>query len=209
MPDRHDLSLLYVEDEPVAREELARFLRRRVREVVVAADGVAGLEAFRAAPVDVVVTDVRMPRMDGLAMATELRALAPDVLVVATTAHRDATSLLAALDAQIDHYVVKPIDTDRLLVALARCAELVGHRRAARLHAEERDRLVGELEAALASVKRLRGLLPICASCKKIRDDRGYWRRLEVFFEEHAEVEFSHSICPDCESRLYPDLGRS
>lgn len=206
MPDRHDLSVLYVEDEPVAREELARFLARRVREVRVAADGVEALEAFRASPVDLVVTDVRMPRMDGLTLARELRALSRELPIIATTAHSDATSLLEAIDAEIDHYVVKPIAVDRLVGALARCAELIGHRRAAERHAAERERLIGELEQALERVKRLHGLLPICASCKKIRDDRGYWQRLELYLREHADVEFSHSICPACATELYPDL---
>jgi CheY-like chemotaxis protein len=206
MLERHDVSVLYVEDEPVAREELGRFLGRRVRDIRVATDGVEGLECFRERPADVVVTDVRMPRMDGLAMARQIRALSPSVLIVATTAHSDASSLLEAIDAQIDHYVVKPIAIERLVAALARCAELVGHRRAAEHHAAERERLIGELEAALEKVKRLRGLLPICASCKKIRDDRGYWQQLELYLRDHAEVEFSHSICPACSSELYPDL---
>ncbi len=75
----------------------------------------------------------------------------------------------------------------------------------ARRQAEaERERLIAELQQALAQVKRLSGLLPICASCKKIRDDRGYWQQVEVYLRSRAEVEFSHSICPDCKTRLYP-----
>ena len=60
------------------------------------------------------------------------------------------------------------------------------------------------LEAALQQVKTLQGMLPICASCKKIRDDAGYWHQIETYLSQHATVEFSHSICPDCRSRLYP-----
>ncbi|MBN2006971.1 MAG: PAS domain S-box protein [Anaerolineae bacterium] len=69
----------------------------------------------------------------------------------------------------------------------------------------ERERLIAELQAALVQVKQLSGLLPICASCKKIRDDRGYWQQVEVYIEKHSEVEFSHGICPDCMAKLYPD----
>jgi hypothetical protein len=54
----------------------------------------------------------------------------------------------------------------------------------------------------------LSGLLPICASCKKIRDDKGYWQKLETFVHEHSNAEFSHSMCPDCMDRLYPDFSR-
>jgi len=60
------------------------------------------------------------------------------------------------------------------------------------------------LQTALADVKKLSGLLPICASCKKIRDDRGYWKRIESYIQEHSEAEFSHGICPECAQKLYP-----
>ncbi len=63
-----------------------------------------------------------------------------------------------------------------------------------------------ELELANKRVKALRGLLPICASCKKIRDDQGYWAQVEEYITRHADVEFSHGLCPDCLKRLYPDL---
>ncbi len=77
----------------------------------------------------------------------------------------------------------------------------------ARRQAEQgQERLIHELQAALADVKILRGLLPICASCKKIRNDQGYWQHLEGYISEHSEAEFSHGLCPDCLQRLYPDL---
>jgi len=70
---------------------------------------------------------------------------------------------------------------------------------------KERERLIHELQDALAKVKTLSGLLPICASCKKIRDDKGYWRQVEVYVMEHSEASFSHGICPECVKKLYPD----
>lgn len=72
-------------------------------------------------------------------------------------------------------------------------------------HHEERERLISELKDALANVKTLRGLLPICASCKKIRDDRGYWQLIESYVSTHTDADFTHGICPDCAKRLYPD----
>ena len=63
-----------------------------------------------------------------------------------------------------------------------------------------------KLEEALAKVKKLSGLLPICASCKKIRDDKGYWKQIEAYIRDHSEVEFSHGICPECAKKLYPDF---
>jgi hypothetical protein len=75
-----------------------------------------------------------------------------------------------------------------------------------RLAQEENDRLIVELRAALGKVKTLGGLLPICASCKKIRDDAGYWRQIESYILEHSDAEFSHSLCPECAKKLYPEL---
>jgi hypothetical protein len=71
---------------------------------------------------------------------------------------------------------------------------------------EEREKLILDLQNALAEVKKLSGMLPICASCKKIRDDKGYWSQIESYIKEHADVEFSHGICPECAERLYPDI---
>lgn len=71
---------------------------------------------------------------------------------------------------------------------------------------QERERLLDELRSALANVKKLSGLLPICAGCKKIRDDHGQWQRLEQYLEQKSEAQFSHGICPECAARLYPDL---
>ena len=77
---------------------------------------------------------------------------------------------------------------------------------AGKLAEEERERLIQELTNALATVKKLSGLLPICSSCKKIRDDKGYWKRIEEYIRDHSEADFSHGICPECARRLYPDL---
>ncbi len=71
---------------------------------------------------------------------------------------------------------------------------------------DEREKLISELKVALDKVKVLSGFLPICASCKKIRDDKGYWNQIEEYIREHSEAEFSHSICPECVEKLYPEL---
>jgi PAS domain S-box-containing protein len=74
---------------------------------------------------------------------------------------------------------------------------------------KERERLIAELQKALLEVKKLSGLLPICSSCKKIRNDEGYWEQLEGYIRDRSEAEFSHSICPDCVKKLYPDLFKN
>lgn len=70
----------------------------------------------------------------------------------------------------------------------------------------ERLKLIEDLTDALAQAKTLRSLLPMCASCKKIRDDHGYWQQLEVYFQQHEHIDFSHGLCPECAERLYPEF---
>ena len=70
---------------------------------------------------------------------------------------------------------------------------------------EEQTRLIGQLREAMGSIQTLRGFLPICSSCKKIRDDKGYWNQIEAYIRDHSEAEFSHGICPDCARNLYPE----
>ncbi|MCE5265782.1 MAG: hypothetical protein LLG97_19920 [Deltaproteobacteria bacterium] len=90
-----------------------------------------------------------------------------------------------------------------LITAIAERLGRVAERKRAE---EERERLISELQKALSTVKKLSGLLPICASCKKIRDDKGYWNQIESYIKENSEAEFSHGICPDCAKKLYPEL---
>lgn len=71
---------------------------------------------------------------------------------------------------------------------------------------KEREKLIGELQGALEEIKTLEGILPICMHCKKIRDDRGYWKQLEQYLHDHSEARFSHGICPECLDRHYPEL---
>ena len=69
-----------------------------------------------------------------------------------------------------------------------------------------REKLIAELDNSLKEINRLRGILPICSHCKKIRDDKGYWSQIESYISEHSEAVFSHSICPECAEKFYPDL---
>ncbi len=88
----------------------------------------------------------------------------------------------------------------------ARTAELDYANRQLKQKIEEHEQTESELHETLKKVRTLTGLLPICSSCKKIRDDKGYWNQLEAFITEHSHAEFSHSICPECARKLYPDL---
>lgn len=72
----------------------------------------------------------------------------------------------------------------------------------------EKEQVIEKLKGALAKVNQLSGLLPICSSCKKIRDDKGYWNQIEAYIRDHSEAEFTHSLCPECSRKLYPELFR-
>lgn len=98
-----------------------------------------------------------------------------------------------------------PVDaTDEVGTLSAAFNAMVASKRSADA---EQQRLIGELQSALASVRQLQGLLPICSGCKMIRDDQGYWNQIESYLAEHTAVQFSHSLCPDCLKRLYPEYA--
>jgi len=108
--------------------------------------------------------------------------------------------VIAGLEAGAGDFMAKPFDPDALR------ARLIVATRVVDLRAKLAER-VRELEAAMGRVKQLHGLLPICAYCKKIRDDRNHWQRVEEYVSAHTDAEFSHGICPECyERNLTPQL---
>ena len=111
------------------------------------------------------------------------------------TAHDTRDDILHGLDGGADEYLTKPLDWEMLRARL---------RTGARIANLQRDlaQRVAELQEALANVKRLSGLLPMCAYCKRIRDDGDYWQQLESYLSDHSEAEFSHGICPPCVERV-------
>jgi hypothetical protein len=101
-----------------------------------------------------------------------------------------------------DQAAIETYERDRTCLSLG-CLTIVTKEMEAE---EERERLVLELQEALSKIKILSGLLPICASCKKIRDDKGYWNQIESYIKHHSEADFTHSICPECSERLYGEF---
>jgi YesN/AraC family two-component response regulator len=199
-----DLSVLYVEDDAAARDEIAVFLKRRVAKLITATNGEEGLEKFRGDRPDLVVTDIQMPVMSGLKMARMMRDEYRGVLIIVTTAHSDITNMLEAIDIGVDQYVMKPVDSGKLSAAIETCGEIIEYRRAHKRFLAEREQLIVDLQKALAEIKTLQGILPICSFCKKIRDDKEVWTQLENYISEHTDARFSHSFCPDCARKMYP-----
>lgn len=203
---RTNIAILYVEDDAATRDEVVQFLRRHTDDVIVACDGREALEAYARKKPDIVVTDIRMPVMDGLQMAQEIKSRDHDAKIIMTSAYLDTEYLLKAIELGVDGYVMKPVDTDKLLAAINRCALVIGYQRAAQRSEEARNQSMEELKETLARLNTLHGVLPICSSCKKIRDDRGSWHQLEQYISQHSDATFSHGLCNSCASRLYPDF---
>lgn len=117
------LCVLYVEDEPLLREEVAAFLKRRVQKLHVAQNGLEALEILDAYPVDAVITDLLMPKMDGIQLAEEIRRRKIDLPILIATAINDITVMQSAIALGIDRYLIKPLDIDVLLDALYNIAQ--------------------------------------------------------------------------------------
>ena len=122
-----------------------------------------------------------------------------DVPIVFLSCLSDGDVLDRAMRTKPFGYIIKPYDNAELRFTIENT--IIRHRAA-----KERETLIAQLEKALQDIKRLSGLLPICASCKKIRDDAGGWHQIEDYIATHSEADFSHSICPQCARRLYPEV---
>ena len=191
------LSVLVVEDNAVDAELVRALLQhqaiRRRFSVEIVARLDAALERLLTVPPQVVLLDLTLPDARGLQGLREILAARPDLPVVILSGTSDEDTAVQAVSEGAQDYLVKGrIDPDLLARALR--------------YAVERQRLLVELRDALARVKTLTGLLPICASCKNVRDDSGYWQAVDVYVQNHTDAAFSHAICPGCARRLYPDL---
>jgi FixJ family two-component response regulator len=197
------LSILLVDDD----EEELMIMRELLAEVdglVCKLDWVAsydaGLAALGDGSHDICLLDYRLGAHTGLELLQAAVAQGCRAPIIMLTGQEDRDVDIAAMHAGAADYLAKGTIDPRLLERAIRYA--IERKRAQ----EEREQLIDRLQEALANIKVLRGMLPICASCKKIRDDSGYWNQIESYIRAHADVEFSHGLCPDCTGRLYPDL---
>jgi DNA-binding NtrC family response regulator len=149
---------------------------------------------------DALLLDLSLPDSYGLDTLIEIQQTAADLPILILTGNEDETVAMKAVQMGAEDFLFKGDMHGQLLIRSIRYAIQRKKNEA------ERERLIRELQAAVAEVKSLSGLLPICASCKSIRDDQGYWQVLEKYMAEHAAVQFSHGICPVCARKLYPDM---
>jgi len=200
------MHILIAEDDTTSRSALAGMLRAQGHEVMTTSNGAEAWQTLQqpGAPA-LAILDWMMPEMEGLEVVRRVRALPknnrPPYLILLTI-KADKTEIIAGLEAGANDYLAKPCDPGEL-----RARFEVG-RRMVEMQAALADK-IDELHQAVDQIKTLRGILPICANCKKIRDDQGYWNQVEVYIHEHTEARFTHGICPECIKKLYPEYSPS
>jgi sigma-B regulation protein RsbU (phosphoserine phosphatase) len=196
------MRVLVAEDDRATGEILARTLERWGYEASVVRDGRDAWEHLRGevAPT-LAILDWMMPFMDGPDICRRVRAELPlaNMYLLLVTAREARGDIVTGLNAGADDYIVKPFDPEELRARVA-----VGIR-VLSLQQKLAER-VAELEAALSNVKQLRGLLPICSYCKRIRGDDQYWQQVEGYISEHSDAQFSHGICPSCFATISAEL---
>jgi len=194
--------ILIAEDDFTSRTVLAGVLKKEGHEVTATVNGAEAWQALQQpdAPL-LAILDWMMPEMNGPEVVRRVRSLPtnrPPHLIILTS-KSDKDDIIAGLEAGANDYLAKPFHVGELRARIE-----VG-RRMVEMQAALADK-IEELREALDQIKTLRGIVPICAGCKQIRDDRGYWNQVEVYVRDHTEAQFSHGICPDCMKKLYPGL---
>jgi CheY-like chemotaxis protein len=196
------MKVLIAEDDRVTGEILARTLQRWKYETTVVCDGAQAWAYLRTTTEPTLaVLDWMMPQMDGPDVCRRARAELPlaNMYLLLVTAREGRGDVIAGLDAGADDYIIKPFDPEELRARIA-----VGVRILA-LQQKLAER-VEELQAALSNVKQLRGLLPICSYCKRIRGDDQYWQQVEGYIVAHSDAQFSHGICPSCYASIAEEI---
>jgi sigma-B regulation protein RsbU (phosphoserine phosphatase) len=192
------MKILIAEDDRVSRCILEATLVKWGYEVSVTFDGRQAWDALQRedAP-SLAILDIMMPGMDGLEICRRVRqstSATPPYLIL-LTAMSDKEDVVRGIQAGANDYLSKPFDRDELRVRVGVGVRMLTLQKALAERVEE-------LEEALSQVKRLQGMLPICSYCKKVRDDQNYWQKVEDYISDHADVQFSHGICPGCYERV-------
>jgi CheY-like chemotaxis protein len=200
-PDGHQSDILIVDDTPENLRVLQQILAEHGYRVRPAINGKMALNAIQKMPPDLILLDIVMPGMDGYEVCQQLKAYERtcDIPVIFISALHGTVDKLKAFQIGGVDYITKPFQIEEVLARVNTHITIRSQQKLIEAHN-------AELQEALAKVKLLSGLLPICANCKKIRDDEGFWEQVEVYVRDHTEAEFSHSICPDCAQELYPEL---
>ncbi len=209
------MSILIVDDSPDQQALLRSILGKAGHSDILSADSaksafaILNLENQASPPsVDLILMDVLMPEQDGVEACRKIkrRDHLRDIPIIMVTAKSDLSNLQAAFAAGAIDYITKPVNIVELLARVSSALTLKQEMDCRKARELELRRSNDDLQKALKEVKVLRGLIPICASCKKIRNDGGFWQQLEEYLGEHSEAEFSHGLCQPCIKKLYPGV---
>jgi DNA-binding response OmpR family regulator len=197
------MRILIAEDDRATARLLSASVASWGFEVIAVEDGISAVKAFEQDPTPhLVLLDWMLPGLDGPEVCRKIRELRGDAPphIILLTSRSGRTDVVAGLEAGADDYLVKPFDPEELRARLSAGARIVSlqHRLAEN---------VRELQDALSNVRKLSGLLPICAYCKSIRDDSNYWHRVEEYVSEHSDARFSHGICPKCLPKVEAEMA--
>ncbi len=179
------IDIIYVIDDKLENIKiLGNLLVENRYEPMVFLSAQAALKSIKKIQPELILLDIMMPEMDGYEMCEILKAedLSKDIPVIFLTGKTDTDDLVKGFDVGAADYVKKPFESAELL---ARIKTHIGFKQ------------------AREKIKILNGLLPICSSCKKIRNDEGYWKQIDVYIQKHSEAEFTHSMCSECSDELY------
>ena len=197
------LPVLVADDEPVSRTVVSAMLKKAGYPVILASDGEQAWKKLDAADSpSLALLDWEMPGLQGPEVVERIRSRASQAptYVILLTSRDSPADIVRGLRAGADDYVTKPANEDELIARVNVGARVV------QLQLALADR-VRSLEEALANVKALQTLLPMCAYCKSIRNDQNYWEKVETYFSQHSNVSFTHSYCPNCYERFVrPEL---
>jgi DNA-binding response OmpR family regulator len=196
------ISILVVDDSPEILHTTSRLLKSAGYSVLEASSGADCLESVRACRPDLVLLDVHLPDVLGYEVCRRIKDdkdLRGTYVVMLSGVMVSSDHQSDGLDEGADGYIIRPVPNRELLARLQSISRIIKAE-------HERDQVIRELQHALTTIKTLRGMLPICSNCKKIRDDKGYWEEVELYVIKHTDAEFTHGICPECERLLYKDM---
>ena len=208
--------ILIVDDSRDEQELLSNRLRAAGYESLLVADSaeaalgiVSQVEAGqRRGAVDLILMDIMLPGVDGLEACRQITMTErlQDIPIIIITAKTEEKDLLAAFASGAMDYIRKPVNSVELVARVSSALTLRAERIMRKAREQELLMRTQELEHALREVKVLRGFIPICANCKRVRTDTGDWQRLEDYVQKHSEAEFSHGICQRCTKEVYPEV---
>ena len=198
------MKILIAEDDLTSQTILEESLKKWNYDPIVVSDGLSAWEILQLPDAPrLIILDWVMPEMDGIEVVRKVRSLesTEPPYIIMVTAKGTKVDIITGLDAGADDYLSKPFDPSELQARVNVGKRILNMQECL---AEQ----IRELRATAKQVKTLHGILPICALCKKIRDDRGYWNQVEEYICNHSEAEFSHSFCPECMNNLYPEFAK-